>query len=255
MYYPDNVVVRLVWLCLLSAIIAFHLSGCSGCSKSGLKDKADKRSYSPRVRDGQNAISKNRSEVIANSEQSLNQLFNKYQSAVFMILTTEDGHNYSQGTGFFVSSSGLAVSNYHVFQGTIKGMESIKLQNRYDLKVEKVLEYNSEHDYIIFKVKPISGVSFNSIRVTNKQPDIGEDVFAITNPRGLENTLSRGIVSGYRSGYNLIQTTAEITHGSSGGPLLNMRGEVVGITTMGLGEANINFAINILSLELDKYID
>lgn len=78
-------------------------------------------------------------------------------------------------------------------------------------------------------------------------------MFAIGNPKGLESTLSTGIVSSIRSSDHLIQTTAEITHGSSGGPLFNMKGEVIGITSAGLGEANLNFAVDIRSLNLSGY--
>ncbi|MGM0409085.1 MAG: S1C family serine protease, partial [Bacteroidota bacterium] len=117
-----------------------------------------------------------------------------------------------------------------------------------------VLAQNSEEDYIIFKVETSNNINFTPIPISRSNPEIGEDVFAIGNPRGLEHTLSRGIISGYRDNKNLIQTTTEITHGSSGGPLLNMRGEVVGITTAGVGEANLNFAINIKVLKLSRYL-
>lgn len=81
---------------------------------------------------------------------------------------------------------------------------------------------------------------------------VGEECFTIGNPKGLNQTLSKGIVSGYRDFNKLIQTTTEITHGSSGGPLFNKKGEVIGITTSGLGEANLNFAINIKEIPLVK---
>lgn len=83
--------------------------------------------------------------------------------------------------------------------------------------------------------------------------NVGEDVFAIGNPKGLEHTLSKGIVSSYRENNTMIQTTTEITHGSSGGPLFNMQGEVIGITTSGVGEANLNFAMNIQILDLIEF--
>ena len=90
-------------------------------------------------------------------------------------------------------------------------------------------------------------------KISKVVPEIGEDVFSIGNPRGLESTLSKGIVSAIRANNSLIQMTTEITHGSSGGPLLNMKGEVVGITSAGLGEANLNFAVNINALQLHRF--
>ena len=84
---------------------------------------------------------------------------------------------------------------------------------------------------------------------------IGDEVFTIGNPKGLTQTLSTGIVSSYRDGNNFIQTTAEITHGSSGAPLFNKYGEVIGITTSGIGEANLNFALNINSIGLENSLN
>ncbi|MBK8111356.1 MAG: serine protease [Saprospiraceae bacterium] len=83
-----------------------------------------------------------------------------------------------------------------------------------------------------------------------KKSPIGQSCFAIGNPKGLVNTLSTGIISSLRKNGDVIQTTAEITQGSSGGPLFNADGEVIGITTAGLEEANLNFAVSILSLDL-----
>jgi serine protease Do len=107
-------------------------------------------------------------------------------------------------------------------------------------------------DYIIFKVAGF-GQSFPYLRLANSIPKVGENVFAIGNPKGLDHTLSTGIVSALRQNNAIIQTTTEITHGSSGGPLFNMQGEVIGITTAGLGEANLNFAVNVVGLGFENY--
>ena len=189
---------------------------------------------------------------IKNSILSLKDLFKKYNSAVFLI-TTSNGTNVYQGSGFFISPEGVGISNYHVFEGTNKGLEEIKLISGEKFKISKVIEANKEGDYIIFKIETIS--ELNYFNIATALPEIGEEVFAIGNPKGLEHTLSKGIVSGYRGENNeVIQTTTEITNGSSGGPLLNMNGEVIGITTSGLGEANLNFAININNLPLENFI-
>ena len=117
-------------------------------------------------------------------------------------------------------------SNYHVFEGTNIGRETIETSDGTQYRIAEVLSQSSENDFIIFKVS--SSRSFNYLPIPAYLPEVGEDVFAIGNPRGLEHTLSTGIVSGYRENNQLIQTTTEITHGSSGGPLLNMNGEVIG---------------------------
>jgi hypothetical protein len=76
---------------------------------------------------------------------------------------------------------------------------------------------------------------------------LGEKVVAIGSPKGLTNTVSDGVVSGFRNDgvNNLIQTSVPITFGSSGGALINEYGEVIGVTTSGIGEANLNFAVPI----------
>lgn len=228
---------------------------CSGCSKSGIKQRSDSNKAKPTVtKPPQENISEN--ETIRNQTKTkltLNLLFKKHKESVFMIFTS-DGEKGYQGSGFFVSDNGVAISNYHVFEGTSKGLEIIRTAEGKELKVEEVLDYNKEKDYIIFKVSSGLGLKYIPIPIAENQPEIGEDVFAIGNPYELEHTLSTGIVSGYRNNDKWIQTTTEITHGSSGGPLLNMKGEVVGITTSGLGEANLNFALNILEVPVKRHI-
>ena len=191
--------------------------------------------------------------AINSKKPALTSLYKKLKASVFLIYTSREGENI-QGTGFFVSRDGIAVSNYHVFESTNKGFELIETIDSMRFQIKEVIEKNKEHDYIIFRVDIGSYQISSPLPVSMKAPQIGEDVFAIGNPKGLSSTLSKGIVSSYRSGNTIIQTTAEITHGSSGGPLLNMEGEVVGITTAGVGEANLNFAINIEVLRLYRFM-
>ncbi len=177
-------------------------------------------------------------------EYSPSDLFAKYNSAVFIIYTS-DGNNGAQGSGFFISDDGLAVSNYHVFKGMTKGYESIKLTNDMKYKVEEVISYNDEKDYILFRVK-LDGTKVNYIPVSNIKPKVGEKAYAIGSPRGLENTFSSGEISQIRHN-DIFQISVPIDHGSSGGALLNSYGEVIGITTSGYDDsgANLNFAMSI----------
>jgi serine protease Do len=179
-------------------------------------------------------------------------LYEQHKDAVFVVYTS-DGKSSSQGSGFFISSSGVAVSNYHVFKGSQKGLESIKTENG-TFKVESVLASSDENDYIVFKVAG-NGTTFRCLNIASSLPRVGEDVFAIGAPEGLEQTLSKGIVSAIRSdsGLTLIQTTTQITHGSSGGPLFNMHGEVIGITSAGMGQADLNFAVSIVGKGFENY--
>ncbi len=195
-------------------------------------------------------IQTNDIQIMANTDIST--LYEQNKEAVFVIYTS-DGENNGQGSGFFISSTGVGVSNYHVFKGSTRGLESIKTQNG-TFKVESVLASSEENDYIVFKVAANSA-SFPYLRIAISLPRVGEDVCAIGAPEGLELTLSKGIVSAFRTENNvaLIQTTTQITHGSSGGPLFNMRGEVIGITSAGIGEADLNFAVSIVGLGFERY--
>lgn len=186
----------------------------------------------------------------SNTEMKAKTIYRKYKSAVFMIYTS-DNVSISQGSGFFVSSDGIAISNYHVFKGRFKGEEIIKLSNGNIYKVQEVLAYSEQHDYIVFKVE---GNSFNYIPVTKRGYEIGDEVYAIGSPRGLENTLSNGLISQKRSDY-FIQISAPIDHGSSGGALINIYGEVIGITSGGRDDsgANLNFAQDIRAIFNETY--
>lgn len=172
------------------------------------------------------------------------QIFSKYNTSVFMVFTS-DGYNMYQGSGFFINKDGLAVSNYHVFKGTGIGEEGIKLAGSDKVyKVEEVIMSSENEDFILFRVD-VSNTDF--IPVAKYKPNVGEKVYAIGSPRGLENTFSSGEVSQWRD-KNLMQISALIDHGSSGGALINEYGEVVGITSGSFADgsqANLNYAWSI----------
>ena len=180
----------------------------------------------------------------SNSKLEGNQIFTKYHSAVFMVYTT-DGSNVYQGSGFFIDNQGLAVSNYHVFKNTGIGMEAIKLEgDDTAYKVSEIFAKSEEHDFILFRVE--CGQT-NYIPIASRKPNIGDRIFTIGSPKGLENTFSSGDVSQWRDEY-LMQISAAIDHGSSGGALINEYGEVVGVTSGTLdaeSQANLNYAWSI----------
>lgn len=171
-------------------------------------------------------------------------IFQKYSTAVFMIFTS-DGFNGYQGSGFFINNNGLAVSNYHVFKGTNIGAEQIKLVgSETPYKVTEVISKSEQNDYILFQT---NCTNTNYIPIAKEKPYVGEKVYAIGSPRGLENTFSSGEVSQWRDTY-LMQISALIDHGSSGGALINEYGEVVGITSGTFcdgSQANLNYAWSI----------
>ena len=177
------------------------------------------------------------------------EIFKKYNSAVFMIYTT-DGLGVFQGSGFFISENGVAVSNYHVFKGTAVGSEVIKLSDGRQCKISEVIAKSESEDYILFRIKG----HFVHIPVSHRKNNVGEKVYTIGSPRGLENTFSSGEISQIRDD-NYIQISCPIDHGSSGGVLINAYGEAIGITTGGHDEsgANLNSAKNIKVLNLSNY--
>lgn len=243
--------------------ISLSLESCSGCSRSGRK-AALKHSESRNIRRSQSKPLERETSPIMDSQKSsritkittksetgsLSDLYERCRKSVFIVYTSNGSESY-QGTGFFINANGIGVSNYHVFKGTSMGLEKIVTWDGKQYKIDRVINKSRENDYIIFKLSGRSNGSY--LPISSVKPKVGEDVFAIGNPKGLEQTLSKGIISAYRDEQNLIQTTTEITNGSSGGPLMNMQGEVVGITTSGIGEANLNFVVDIQILNLKRY--
>jgi S1-C subfamily serine protease/tetratricopeptide (TPR) repeat protein len=172
------------------------------------------------------------------------QLFEKASPAVvYIVVRDKEFKPIGLGSGFFVDANGLVATNYHV----IKGAEfaTARLSNGSTLFVDGVVATDPNGDLALLKV---SGGGFPCLkRGEGALPKVGAAVFAIGNPQGLENTFSSGMVSGHREineGLRVIQVTTPISPGSSGGPLLNASGEVVGVTTAYLATGqNLNFAV------------
>lgn len=182
------------------------------------------------------------------------EVFKKYSSAVFMIYgATSNNNQIWQGSGFFVNADGLAVSNYHNFEGAseivVKLYESDSL---YEITKDDILAYSKSEDFIIFKVKGRNSYPF--IPIANKRSEVGDKVYTIGSPKGLENTFSSGEISQYRTEQGFIQITAPIDHGSSGGVLINEYGEAIGITSAGRDDsgANLNFSRDLLYI-MNRY--
>jgi len=171
--------------------------------------------------------------------------------AIVTIIMLFNDKPIAEGTGFLVSPDGLTVTNYHVIE--TGNLAIVKFPNGTILPVDGVLAANKVRDLAIIK---IHGKTFRTLTLGNSdRVQVGEGVVAIGNPLSLESTVSNGIVSGVRKverlGGKFLQTTAPISPGSSGGPLFNMAGEVVGINTLYLeGGENLNFAIPINDAKL-----
>jgi serine protease Do len=184
----------------------------------------------------------------------LRQLVRMAEPCVFLIYAMDENENITgTGTGFFINGQGLAVSNHHVFKGGKSW--KIKLKSGKIYPVSSVIHSDAEVDYIIFKVD-MDNSPF--LHLSEQLPEKGEDIFVLGNPKGLESTVTRGVVSAYRSlnkRNDYIQIDAAISPGSSGSPVMNMHGEVIGIATAKLDQCeSCNFAVNIELVEkvLDK---
>jgi hypothetical protein len=168
------------------------------------------------------------------------------KGAIVTIIMGNNDKPFAQGTGFLVSADGVIVTNYHVIE--TGNVAIVKFSDGTTLPVDGVLAADKVRDLAVIK---IHSKTFRTLTLGNSDHiQVGEEVVAIGNPLGLELTVSNGILSGVRTdkeaGGKFLQITAPITHGSSGGPLFNMMGEVVGITTLGIeGNGNLNFAIPI----------
>lgn len=148
----------------------------------------------------------------------------------------------SQGSGFLVSPDGWVVTNYHVIRAA--SAATVRLEDGAELPAAGVGAVDPEGDLALLKVQ---GRRLPFLDVSDRlPPKIGTQVFAIGNPKGLKNTFSNGLISGHRREglLDILQTTAPMSHGSSGGPLLTDRGMVVGVNArIRAGGQNLNFAI------------
>jgi len=171
--------------------------------------------------------------------------------AIVTIITAANDKPLAQGTGFLVSADGVIVTNYHVIE--TGNVAVVKFPDDTAFPVDGVLAADKVRDLAVIK---IHGKTFRTLALGDSDDiQVGEEVVAIGNPLSLESTVSNGIISGVRTskeqGGKFLQTTAPISPGSSGGPLFNMRGEVVGINTLYLeGGENLNFAIPVNDAKL-----
>ena len=160
-------------------------------------------------------------------------------SMVQLTVLDKDGTPTVQGSGFVVAD-GVIATNYHV----IKGAHAVTA-NFYNGRSEQVtglIAMDRADDLVLVKAST-SGV--RPLKLSDGAPELGDTVYAFGSPLGLTGTVSNGIVSALRiyNGTNVIQTTCPISHGSSGGALVDMTGHVVGVTALALVDGeNLNFA-------------
>ena len=157
------------------------------------------------------------------------------------------------GSGFFINADGYLMTNFHVIEGETE--ISVEVYHQHDGQLEhdvykqvRIIAINKFHDLALLHIEDKNAPKFKFIALGNADAlTVGDSVFAIGSPLGLERTVTQGIISTKTrelEGELYLQTSAQINPGNSGGPLFNMAGDVVGVTNMKItsGEG-LGFAI------------
>lgn len=163
------------------------------------------------------------------------------------------------GSGFFINSDGYLITNFHVIEGETEISVEVYHQNDGQLDREtyrqvKIIAINKFHDLALLHIEDKNAPRFKYVALGSSDAlNVGDSVFAIGSPLGLERTVTQGILSTKTrelEGQLYLQTSAQINPGNSGGPLFNLAGEVVGVTNMKItfGEG-LGFAIPVESVK------
>lgn len=161
-----------------------------------------------------------------------------------VLLVMEDANNQpiSLGSGFFISDN-IIVTNAHVIEGATNGYAKL-VNGKSKIDILGYSAIDEIHDLVLLEVKSSKATK---LKLGNSDLlEVGENIYVVGNPQGLEGTFSEGIISSIRDfdGHSIIQITAPISPGSSGGPLINSKGEVIGIAFASFKSGqNLNFAI------------
>ncbi|MDE0088276.1 MAG: serine protease [Candidatus Poribacteria bacterium] len=184
--------------------------------------------------------------------QSPNLIAPKTKASTVLLEMKGAGRSSSQGSGFFVGNE-LVATNYHVVNGAKTGTAKLVVKQK-RFEIEGVVATDKNHDLAIVKVR---GLNAPPLPLGNSDTvEEGEIVYAVGSPRGFEGTFSSGNISGIRSQGTprirdkVLQFTAAISRGSSGGPVVNRWGQVIGIVSETRDDGqNLNFAIPVNTLK------
>lgn len=210
-----------------------------------------------------NALSKKLEEYQNKSSnvETGSEIFEKNKTKVVLIENYDSKGNLKGiGTGFLATENGKVITNFHVIEGAKYVI--VKFIDGKNYKVDGLINYDVDRDIAILKL-PIDSIEPVNLGDSDKIK-VGDEIFVISNPLGLELTLTSGVISYVNrviKGKTYIQYTAPTSPGSSGGPLFNKNGLVIGIVTAKIvseGVEGINFAIPINDtkplLGRDKYL-
>jgi len=183
----------------------------------------------------------------ARAEETLPNLVKRVKPAVVAIATYDaSGEALMTGSGFFLRP-GQVVTNLHVIRGAVRAEIKTLDGKGKVFPVNGTLAVDEEGDLALLGVDMPVERAARSTELAKDLPDEGESIFVIGNPLKLEGSVSDGIVSAVRevpNSYRIIQITAPISHGNSGSPVFNLKGQVLGVVTVKVTNGqNINLAI------------
>ena len=204
----------------------------------------------PNIIINSDSIRKNKTHTVVNErrEKTYEELASLASSIVMIVVHDKLGEPVGGGSGIMIGSSGYILTNFHVaasgYSYTVKIEDD---DNAYH--TDSLIKYNNRLDLAVIRINK----KLHTLPIYDGRNKLvrGQKVVAIGSPLGLFNSVSDGIISGFRNidDVDMIQFTAPISHGSSGGAVLNMYGEVIGISTGGFDDGqNINLAVGYESI-------
>jgi len=181
----------------------------------------------------------------ANAAEDTVRLVKNVKPAIVLIQTFDaNSRLIGSGSGFFINNKGHIITNHHVIEGAYSA--TVKTSAGKEYPVEGITAKDIEADIVKLSVN-IPDSNIVPLKLSTAIPSEGEDIIVIGNPLGFESTVSTGIVSAVRdipAFGKILQITAPVSPGSSGSPVLNTKGEVIGIATLVVTKGqNLNFAI------------
>ncbi|MBA7587221.1 hypothetical protein ES708_29240 [subsurface metagenome] len=179
------------------------------------------------------------------STENLPILIKRIEPSTVIIFTYDNNGIFLRlGSGFFINQNGDVITNYHILQGA--SYAEVKTSDGKTYPITYIVAEDEQSDIICLSVDIPSQYVY-PLSLNTSLPEVGERIIVYGSPLGLEKTVSDGIVSAIREGPaygKIIQITAPVSPGSSGSPVLNMKGEVIGVATFQFIEGqNLNFAI------------
>lgn len=181
---------------------------------------------------------------VSRRELSYEELAGLASSIVMIQVYDQYNEPFASGSGVLINQDGYILTNFHVVRGAAAYGVCLEGEEKPRFTTE-LIKYHPENDLALIRIDPVNRRPIHLYQ----GPDLvrGQRVVAIGSPLGLLNTVSDGIIAGFRniSEVSMIQHTAPTSPGSSGGALLNMYGELVGIVKGGFDDGqNLNLAID-----------